>query len=148
MAEQTHSEPAPKRRRRELELLAPSAKMKGLTIFGATASCHEARAPQVKLDPKAPEATSVPVPVLGIEAAAAALKRRRKELTSEVSLNTATLLNLRDPCTRQRVQVPCRGSGCPHTDCFDLASWEAFNKKRQLPKCPICLRPAPGDTSL
>ena len=146
MADQTRNEPAPKRRRRELELLAPSAKMKGLAIIGATASCHEARAPQ--LDPKAPETTSVPVPVLGIEAATAALKRRRKELTSEVSLNTAALLNLRDPYTRQRVQVPCRGSGCPHTDCFDLASWEAFNKNRRLPKCPTCLRPAPGDTLL
>lgn len=46
-----------------------------------------------------------------------------------------------DPLSSERIEYPCKGASCNHTECFDLRSVLYVFMMRSEAKCPICSLP-------
>lgn len=44
------------------------------------------------------------------------------------------------PLTKRKIRVPCRGTHCQHTQCFDACAYLALNEGTMHPswRCPVC----------
>jgi hypothetical protein len=62
---------------------------------------------------------------------------------SEAGLQeTALRASLRDPISLKRLTTPVRSVSCEHAQCFDLASYVAFQRTDVRMRCPVCSRSA------
>ncbi|CEJ87676.1 hypothetical protein VHEMI04478 [[Torrubiella] hemipterigena] len=56
---------------------------------------------------------------------------------------TAQVLSLKCPLSYMRLDVPCRGMGCTHIQCFDATSYLQLQEQGPQWLCPICSKSAP-----
>ena len=70
----------------------------------------------------------------------------KREIAGEFDLISSwSRTGLRDPLSRQVIQLPCRSVACRHVECFDVEVYLRANEKRPKWQCPICHHPAPID---
>ncbi|OAA71887.1 Zinc finger domain-containing protein, MIZ-type [Akanthomyces lecanii RCEF 1005] len=56
---------------------------------------------------------------------------------------TSSVLSLKCPLSYMRLDVPCRGMGCSHIQCFDATSYLQLQEQGPQWLCPICNKPTP-----
>ncbi|KAF2666286.1 hypothetical protein BT63DRAFT_416679 [Microthyrium microscopicum] len=70
------------------------------------------------------------------------LKEMRSKAEDPDLVATSFVMSLKDPVSFQRIQIPCRGSLCHHTRCFDLGTYLEMQEQAPQWDCPICSKQA------
>jgi len=90
-----------------------------------------------KKEGKRPPSMAGPVRVLPFDLALASLKKRGQSDDEDIKCSSFQV-NLLDQYSLKRLEVPVRGQGCDHQQCFELQSYAAWNATRVTPLCPLC----------
>jgi E3 SUMO-protein ligase PIAS1 len=51
---------------------------------------------------------------------------------------TSSVMSLKCPLSAKRLQLPCRGIGCKHNQCFDATSYLQLQEQAPTWQCPVC----------
>ncbi|XP_015041515.1 E3 SUMO-protein ligase PIAS3-like isoform X2 [Drosophila pseudoobscura] len=54
-----------------------------------------------------------------------------------------TMISLKCPVGKKKIQLPCRGLNCSHFLCFDAGAYLEMNERLNTWECPVCHKGAP-----